>query len=272
MSDLPIVGAALTLKLFEELYDVMFEKNRDLELHDFHKPEILDGNIEPLIDQAKCLLNGYQGRHGIHGPFWDLPLASWDPQLCKLVQKRLTKGLEICEALGSTHMVIHSPYMAWEHNNILNYHGSRESIFERFTVTMKPIVKRAEDIGTMLVLENVEDIDPYFRGELTESMSSEAFQISVDTGHAYYAHESCGAPPVDYFIKAAGNRLQHIHLQDADGHADRHWALGDGAICWHSVFTTLSQLQSKPRLIIESFGQDAITRSIAYLQNVGLAE
>ena len=156
MSDLPIIGAALTLDSFSKMRDVMFEKDRDLELQDFHQPNVLDGDMTALIDRAKKLLDGYGGRHGIHGPFWDLPLASWDSRLRSLVQNRLTTGLKVCEAIGSTHMVIHSPYTAWDHNNIMHYPNAREGMIDRFVMTMEPIARRAEDIGTTLVLENIE--------------------------------------------------------------------------------------------------------------------
>ena len=272
MPDLPVVGAAMALDQFEELRDVMFEKDRDLELQDFHRPDVLDGDITPLIDRARALLAGYQGRHGIHGPFWDLPLATWDPQIRALVQARLLKGLEVCEALGSTHMVIHSPYTAWDHNNILHYPGAREGIFERFQQVMTPVVKRAEEVGTTLVLENIEDVDPYFRVELAASLNSTALQASIDTGHAQLAHGSWGGPPVDYFVKAAGNALQHLHLQDADGHADRHWALGEGTVHWEAVFRAIAQLPQKPRLIIEVYGPNTIQKSMAYLSEAGLAQ
>lgn len=272
MSDLPVVGAALSFDQFEEMRDLMFDHDRDLELQEFDRPEVLDGDVTPLIDRAKTLLDGYQGRHGIHGPFWDLPLATWDPQIREVIHKRMFKALEICEAIGSTHMVVHSPYTAWDHNNIRNYPAAREGIFERFHATMAPVVQRAQEIGTTLVLENIEDIDPSFRVELAASLKSDALQISIDTGHAHYAHGTCGAPPVDYFVKAAGNALQHIHLQDAEGYADRHWALGEGTICWDPVFRALAALSVKPRLIIEVFGPGAVARSISYLQRVGLAQ
>ena len=272
MSDLPIVGAALTLDSFSKLRDVMFEKDRDLELQDFHQPAVLDGDMTTLIDQAKKLLDGYGGRHGIHGPFWDLPLAAWDSQVQTLVQNRLIAGLDVCEAIGSTHMVIHSPYTAWDHNNIMHYPDAREGIINRFATTIAPIVKRAEDIGTTLVLENIEDIDPYFRVMLIERVGSNALKVSVDTGHAYYAHKTCGAPPVDYFLKAADHSLHHIHLQDADGYADRHWSLGEGAIAWEVIFRTLTQMPSKPRLIIEVSESDDVERSMTYLQSAGLAQ
>lgn len=272
MSDLPVVGAALSLDQFEDMRDVMFDHNRDLELQDFCDPSVLDSDATALIDRAKSLLDGYQGRHGVHGPFWDLPLATWDPEIRKVIHARMFKALDICEALGSTHMVVHSPYTAWDHNNIGNYANAREGIYERFQATMTPVVKRAEEIGTTLVLENIEDIDPAFRVDLAASLSSNALQVSIDTGHAHYAHGTCGAPPVDYFVKAAGNALQHIHLQDAEGYADRHWALGEGTIRWAAVFHALAQLDVQPRLIIEVFGPGAVERSLAYLQAEGLAQ
>jgi sugar phosphate isomerase/epimerase len=122
------------------------------------------------------------------------------------------------------------------------------------------------------VLENIGDIDPHFRVEMAASLGSDALQISVDTGHAHYAHGACGAPPVDYFVKAAGNALRHIHLQDADGYADRHWPLGEGSIHWDAVFRALGQLTSKPRLIIEVYGEQSVERSLSYLQTKGLAQ
>lgn len=272
MSDLPVVGAAMRLDQFVEMRDVMFGHDRDLELQDFHNPQLLDSDYSALVDRAKAALAGYGGRHGIHGPFWDLPLATWDPQIRRVIHDRMFKALGICEALGSTHMVVHSPYLEWDHRNIMHYPNAKEGIFERFQETMAPVVKRAEEVGTTLVLENIGDIDPHFRVELAASLGSDALQISVDTGHAHYAHGACGAPPVDYYIKAAGDRLQHVHLQDADGYADRHWALGEGTIRWDAVFRAIGQLNSKPRLIIEVYGDQSVARSIAHLQNKGLAQ
>ena len=97
-------------------------------------------------------------------------------------------------------------------------------------------------------------------------------KLSVDTGHAFYAHGSTGAPPVDYFIKAAGNELRHIHLQDADGYADRHWTLGEGDINWHAVFAALADLDSNPRLIVELRDHSGLPTSIANMAELGLAQ
>lgn len=272
MTDLPILGAALTLSSLETHRKLMLDKPRDLELQDFVTAETLNGDWQPLVDRAKALLDGHEGRVGIHGPFWGFTVDTMDVDVREVVKKRLWQGLDVCEALGGTHMVVHSPYSTWDFNNLDNYDSARERKIELCHLTMADAVNRAQDIGCELVIENIEDKDPYARIELAESFGSEAVKISIDTGHAHYAHGSTGAPPVDYFIKAAGNRLRHIHLQDADGYADRHWTLGEGTINWQSVFEALAKLDSNPRLIVELRDHSGLPASIANMAALGLAQ
>jgi len=97
-------------------------------------------------------------------------------------------------------------------------------------------------------------------------------KLSIDTGHAQYAHGRTGAPPVDYFVTAAGDMLDHIHLQDAEGYADRHWALGEGTIRWTAVFRAIAALNVKPRLILELRDKAGIGPSMDYLERMGLGQ
>jgi len=50
---------------------------------------------------------------------------------------------------------------------------------------------------------NIEDIDPTARQLVVERFDSTALRVSLGTGHAHYAHSSNGAPPGDFFVKAA---------------------------------------------------------------------
>lgn len=272
MTSLPIVGAAMTINDLEIHRDWLFERQRDLELQSFVDATTLNGDWTPLATRAKRLLDGYQGRLGIHGPFWGFVIASQDPDIRAVVAKRLKQGLDVCAAIGATQMVVHSPYTTWSYNNLDSNAGERERIVEHCHQTMSEAVKQAEDIGCTMVVENIEDIDPNIRVALADSFNSPAVAVSIDTGHAHYAHSSTGAPPVDYYVIAAGNRLQHVHLQDADGYADRHWSLGEGSIHWRSIFSALSKLDSNPRLIIEIKDKSKIPASAAYLASLGIAE
>ncbi|MBI4047402.1 MAG: sugar phosphate isomerase/epimerase, partial [Devosia nanyangense] len=200
--------------------DWLIESQRDLEIQDFIFPEILDGDLEAFCRDARARLDGFTGRLGIHGPFYNLPLNARDPLIRDVVKRRLWQGLDACEWLGATHMVVHSPYTTWGYNNLDKTPTGREELVEYCHLTMADAVRRAETIGCTLVIENIEDKDPSARVELARSFESEAVGVSIDTGHAYYAHGTTGAPPVDSFDKLAGKHLAPVHSQDADGYAD----------------------------------------------------
>lgn len=273
MTDLPLLGAAMTVAELETLQDFILSRDRDLELQDFCIPGALDADWRPAAERARALLAGYKGRLGIHGPFWGLHIASADAEIRAVVSRRLMQGLEVCDYLGATQMVIHSPYITWDYNNLDNFAGrsAYRSVIDLTHQTLAEAVKRAEGIGVTMVIENIMDKDPDIRRTLAESFSSAAVAVSVDTGHAQYAHGSTGAPPVDYFIRRAGDTLHHVHLQDADGHADRHWAIGEGNIHWPAVFRALGELTSNPRLILELRDKSGILPSAAWLEARGLA-
>ena len=122
-----------------------------------------------------------------------------------------------------------------------------------------------------LAVENIEDRDPHIRRDIVRHFASASLRLSVDTGHAHYASRMGAAPPVDMFVRAAGEDLAHLHLQDADGLADRHWAVGDGTVPWRAVFEELGRLASGPRLIIEIRDKTDVLRSAGHLARLGLA-
>ncbi len=276
------IGAALRTADIPTYRDWLFDGDRDLEVQDFYNTELLLGDWRSRVSQIKTLLDGFNGRFGIHGPFWYLPLDCDDPEFQPLITKRYLLGVEIAEALGATQMVIHSPFTAWNHFNFHNYppRGNAPSAFhetiEAVHKLLGDVVTRARNAGVMLVIENMEDVDPKYRRELIASFDSETVKISVDTGHANYAHGTAGAPPVDYFIADAGADLRHVHLQDGDDSADRHWAPGEGTVRWHGVFRALARLPQMgtadaPRLLLELRNSADIPRAIAYLEREGLA-
>ena len=272
MTNLPRLGAAMTVAELEVHRDWIIEGQRDLELQDFTTADVLNGDWSPIAERARTLLAGYSGRLGIHGPFWGFVLDSMDPDIRAVVRRRIDQALSVCETIGATQMVIHSPYTTWSYNNFDNNAGARDGVVERFHDTLREAVKRAEDIGVTMVIENIEDIDADIRCALADTFNSKAVAVSIDTGHAHYAHGSNGAHPVDYYVNRAGNRLQHVHLQDADGYADRHWQIGQGTVNWFAVFEALGKLESKPRLIMELRNKSGLLPSAAWLRDRGLAQ
>lgn len=269
---LPVLGAALPLDGLRRHRDWILDKQRDLEIQDFFWAEVLNSDWTPLADSIRKELDGYRGRLGIHGPFWGFTIDSLDPDVRDVVRKRMMQGLDVCAALGATQMVIHSPYTTWDANNLDSLPGEAERTVQRVHDTLHAAVRRAEDMGVVLAIENIEDKDPHQRVALARSFDSPAVRVSVDTGHANYAHGSTGAPPVDFYVTAAGEMLNHVHLQDTDGHADRHWNPGEGNIAWRAVFQALGRIRSNPRLILEVRNKDTLLAGAAYLESLGVAQ
>jgi sugar phosphate isomerase/epimerase len=272
MPDLPIVGAALETVDLPLHRDWLLEAPRDLELQSFVDADVLDGDWSALAAETKRLLDGHEGRLGIHGPFWGFTIASYEPEVRKIVARRFMQALDVCAAVGGDHVVIHSPFTTWGYNHKGLYPREFERMLHAASDTLSAVLRRGADMGVTFVLENIEDIEPADRAMLCEAMGWQALALSVDTGHAHYAHVSTGAPPVDFFIRAAGGRLGHVHLQDADGHADRHWQLGHGTILWHSVFDAITATGANPRLIIELRDKAGVIPSARHLKALGLAQ
>ncbi len=271
MADLPVIGAQLSVLDLDRHRDWLFEKDRDLELPEFSMADILN-NPDPFVDMAKAKLNGWHGRLGIHGPFAGFELDVKDPDIRAVVQRRLDQALNVCQALGASQMVIHSPYDPWDHHNLDNAPKDREKKVTAILSTLEPALKRALDQGVVMVMENIKDLDPGVRAGVIQAADTPALKLSVDTGHAFWAYRSCGAPSVPEFIEAAGIELRHVHLQGADGLADRHWPLYEGDTDWHAIFSSLSKIQSNPHLIVEINDFSRVGESVAHLEALGLAQ
>lgn len=269
---LPRLGVALTHARFAPLADWVRAADRTLEIQDFVAPEVIAGDCAALIAAWQGSLDGHAGLRGIHGPFFGLDIAAPDREIRAVVQRRLIRGVEIAAALGATHMVVHSPFTFWHTLNYANYPGLRADLFAAAADCLAPVLVRAAESGCTVVLENIDDTDPADRADLVAQIDHPNLGVSLDTGHAELAHGRYGAPPVVDFIAASAGRLGHVHLQDADGYADRHWHPGDGRIPWRPVFEALAACTPAPRLILEvNRGFDRLPATVSRLEAAGLA-
>lgn len=268
---LPILGASLYPQDLPAHHNWLREKPRDLELIGFHNAPFGE-DARADAEAVRPHLEGLEGRIGVHGPFMGFALDTQDADVRAVIHKRLDQALDLCGWVGATQIVLHSPVKAWHHENLLNSDTGWGTFVDHVEAVMGPAVTRAQALGLELVLENIEDRDPYARVKLAEHFDSPAVKVSIDTGHAAWAHGICQAPAVDRYVRAAGNMLAHVHLQDTDHFADRHWAIGDGGLPWFAIFDELGKLTSNPRLIIELKDHGAVQRSAAWLAERGLAQ
>jgi sugar phosphate isomerase/epimerase len=269
---LPKIGAALPIEALVTYRDWLIEGQRDLEIQDAFNPTVLDGDWKPLVRQAKSLLDGFQGRMGIHGPFMSLTILARDPKIRTVVSERLHHGLEFAAELGATHMVVHSPFDFFGSPFLPHSpgHGLTEQL-QLIHETVDPVLPFAEQIGCTLVIENIYDTNPAPLLALVRSFNSDYVRMSLDTGHAMIKHQ-IGGPSPDQWVREAGALLGHIHVQDTDGQIDRHWRPGVGRINWHALFESLETLAHQPRMVLELRHKEEVLQGAQWLIDQGLAQ
>lgn len=265
------IGACLTAAEIADHRDWLYDADRDIELQDFGSHAALNHEFEDRIAAARKALQGHKGRLGLHGPYEGLDMDNKDPELRPFITARFLKAVQAADHIGARQVVLHSPFTRWYQFNRLAKPNYWDDKLARIHAVMTPVIKAAETLGVTLVIENIQDVDPASRRAMVDSFGSDAVALSIDTGHAHLARRMSDAPPVDYFVRDAGRQLQHVHLQDLDGHADRHWAPGEGEIHWQEVFRALSECPSDPHLVLELRRKTDIPRGFAYLKNLGLA-
>lgn len=265
------IGVALLAKLLPRYRDWLIEGQRDLEIQDPAYPDVLDGDWRAVVRQARDQLDGYSGRLGIHAPFLGLTIMGHDKKVRALVVERLRQALEFAAELGATHMVIHSPFLFF--GSPFHPHSQPHRRAEEIGLvqaTLEPLLPLAQQLGCTLVIENITDTNPAPLLELVRSFNSEHVRMSLDTGHAFIA-QRIGGPTPDQWVREAGALLGHVHLQDGDGHLDRHWPPGDGNLNWYALFEALGELDVCPRLVLELRNQEQVLRGFEWLMARGLA-
>lgn len=266
------IGACLAPHEIMDHRNWLFDADRDIELQGFSTHKDLYIDLEDRIAASNEALEGFSGRLGVHGPYEGLDMDNKDPEVRPIITARYLKALEAADRIGARQMVLHSPFNRWYAWNRLNKPKYWETKLARIHDVMMPVVKAAKTMGITLVIENILDVDPASRRAMVDSFDTDAIALSVDTGHAHLARRMSGAPPVDYFVRDAADQLRHVHLQDLDGHADRHWAPGEGEIHWKEVFRSLSECASEPHLVLELRRKSDIPKGFEYLKSLGLVE
>ncbi len=270
-ASLPIIGAAMEMANLPRYIDWLADKQRPLEIQDPCREGVLDGDYKSLTAEARALLNrhGYSGRMGIHAAYNGLDFSSYDPLIKEVIAKRHRQSLEFGAELGATHMVLHSPFV-WFGNAHGNYspRSKRQWIIDIAHEILTPLMPMAEQMGCAFVFEVCYDRHVAPLLDLVRSFDSPHVRLSIDTGHAYVMQQS-GGPTPDQWVYDGADVLEHVHVQDLDGQADRHWQIGKGNINWYAFFKALRETKINPRLILEI---EEISASAEWLVAQGLVQ
>lgn len=188
----------------------------------------------------------------MHGPYIDLNPGSANEEKRRSTADRYRQVFDAIKYLRPKNVVLHGGY------NEKKFHGNIGLWLEQSLKTWPEFVKRAEEYGTVIAVENIFDRTPDALAALMEAVESPNFGICIDSGHLNVFSKV----DIEDWFELLGDRIAEVHLHDNHGKNDEHLPLGEGAIDFKLFFTLLKKYGNNPVYTIEPHGEEMMRRAI----------
>ncbi len=227
-----------------------------LEVQAFTHPNVLDGNWREILDACKAQLVGFDGALACHGAFYDLASGSPDRLVRGVARQRYLHNLDIADELGARTIVFHANFLPQVGSTIY-----RTTWSETQAEFWGDLVKRAEELGITITLENMWEPEPMLIGGVIDCVGSAQLRACVDVGHVHLYSKV----PFRTWLHALNSRLVYVHMNNNPGTADVHGALDEGVIDYDEILPALRSLEPTPTFALEISTVNAIKKSLRYL-------
>ncbi|PLX83908.1 MAG: AP endonuclease [Desulfuromonas sp.] len=192
----------------------------------------------------------------IHAPFFDLNPGSHDPDIEAITRKRFNQTLDVADTLRASLIVFHPGYDRWRYDRKPNLWHEQSLLF------WPPLLKRAEQIGCRMTLENIYEEHPRTLADLLDALDSPWLGHCFDVGHWNLFCKT----PLDNWFELLGRHTRHIHLHDNRGTADDHLPVDQGQIDFTALFRHIYALQNPPSLTLEAHSARDLKKSLSAVQ------
>lgn len=214
----------------------------------------IDTSFDEIIVELKKALVDFNGFKSIHGMFFDQSIASVDPEIRAISQKRHKQSLIAAKSINANIVVFHSGNKGMKHK------VSQDKFKNSSIIFWKEFIKEFEDANITAVIENVLERDYNLILDIVSAVNSPNLKTSIDTGHANLFSKV----KISEWIKAYGKYLHHMHIHNNFGDDDSHYSLLKGNIDFNEIFDTLKELKLNPAIVFEIFNKKDLIESIEY--------
>ncbi len=206
-----------------------------------------------LVELDKNLGN-FDGFKSLHGMFFDQSIASIDPEIRAISQKRHKQSLKAAQVIGAEIVVFHSGHKGMKHKVSFDKFKKSSILF------WQEFVQEFEKSKITAVIENVLERDYELIREIVSEVNSPYLKASIDTGHAnlFSTVDICD------WIDAYGNNLHHMHIHNNFGDDDSHYSLLKGTVDFEKIFKQIKLKNINPTVVFEIFKKDDLFESIEY--------
>ncbi len=247
-------------KMLLEKLDFIIEKRINPEI--YFNGEALDTYKEDDLTKINTILRQNERSITIHAPFMDLTPGGVDTRFKKATIERLEQTLEVAAVFRPLMIIVHPGYNKWF------YDGDVKLWLENSLTTWKPIVAKAEKIGTPIAIENIFEEEPSGLQQLLTAIKSPYFNFCFDTGHFHLFSKVS----MKEWFDVLSNYIRAVHLHDNFKKADDHLPVGDGEIDFDLFFQLIKRYGVDSLFTIEPHKVELLERSLkvckSYLMNL----
>jgi sugar phosphate isomerase/epimerase len=218
----------------------------------YFSAEDLDTSFEKDVKHLAETLHQNGLEITLHGPYMDLSPGGVDRRIKEITSGRLLKTIEWAYFFKPKTIVFHPGYEKWK------FDGDVKLWLESSLQTWRPLVKEAEEMDLVLVIENVFEENPDSLALLLQEIDSHHFRFCFDTGH----HHVFGKTPLPIWIESLGRYLVEVHLHDNHQEMDEHLPVGDGNFDFDEFFGLLSKFRLSPIYTIEPHQENHLWRGL----------
>jgi sugar phosphate isomerase/epimerase len=194
----------------------------------------------------------------IHGPYMDLSIGAFDPEIRSISQKRILQSLEVASYLHAKTLVLHPGYTSFKYSEVL------EDWLRNCESLLTEVGLGGGKSGIMFALENTFESSPEVLCRLVDRLDPEVFGHCFDIGH----FNVFARGDLLSWLRRVKGRLVELHLHDNDGASDQHLAIGEGTADFSSLFSGLAETLDSLVLTVEAHEESGVRRSLSALEKL----
>lgn len=246
-------------KRLEESAALAEEYGAAFEYNDFFEPEVYENPQE--VDRRIATytkLGRDMSRDTMHGAFLDILFASRDSVIRERSRALVEQSFEIAERLGVRGIVFHTGILA----GLIKSEAYIESWLREASGFWRQMSERYSSMD--IFMENTFEDSPEVLIRLKESLSDcTNFKLCLDYGHACLT-----STQIESWVEQMAAYTGHMHMNDNDLVADRHWVPGEGSIDWKKCSLLLDKYGIESPVLLELGGIENQKKALEYMRKV----
>jgi len=192
----------------------------------------------------------------MHAPFAGFNPGSPKNRQQKSAHELAKRSLELAEVLVAERIVFHPGLSS-------RASAKEQEIWLQNSLDFWPEhIARAEQIGTLICIENIFEATPNPLLQLCLGIESTAFGHCFDIGH----WNMFATGSLDGWFAKLGGQIRHLHLHDNQGQFDEHLPIGQGSIDFAALFALVDKLGLQPSMTLEAHSLADLDASLLALQ------